>query len=633
MQKSHSIATKLNRTGVFLLLIALLSIGVSLWLTWQLDAGRAAAWEAARLRQVAAQLGDAGQASALENSLRTLRSGKSARPMFAPLAPLVFERLTEVEVLWATQRSAWLQPALLPAERAKKRSVLLAAIDPLVAALEQHLARLVALLTLFEIGKVAMALLAAAFALQVSYRYVINPIGRLREALLRLESGDFSARVPGDSQDEFGQVGAGFNRMAQRLQSLYQGLEEQVGAKTQHIEAQRSRLEALYEVSAFVASAQTVEALANGFAQRVRRFMRADGVVVRWSNEGDQLYLLLASDGMPDAMAGKFARVGGGACLCGNAKRQTRSQVIPIDGFESCSRCLCGEQGFREVVSVPVRLQQRLMGEVNLFYRHHGGFNGDDAGSLDAMGSHLASALESLRAAAFEREAAVADERASLARELHDSIAQSLVFLQIQVNLLRGADRSAGVVAMGPALDELDLGLREALKDVRELLLHFRTRTNTDDIETALRETLSRFEAQSRLPAHLVVKGEGLCLPPDVQVQVLHVLQEGLSNVRKHAGPCEVRLQVDKGARWRFTLSDDGRGFDATLPAGGDHIGLQIMRERAYRIGAQVEVSSNPSKGTQLRLMLPPYPMTRSAAPTAQPLSGSEFLKSNQFFL
>ena len=171
----------------------------------------------------------------------------------------------------------------------------------------------------------------------------------------------------------------------------------------------------------------------------------------------------------------------------------------------------------------------------------------DETELLDALASHLASALESLRAAALAREAAVAEERALLARELHDSIAQSLVFLKIQVQLLRSASQKGQAAQMSQALDELDTGLRESIGDVRELLVHFRTRTNTDDIEQALQETLQKFQHQTGLPTHLTVQGDGLPLPPDVQVQVLHVLQEALSNVRKHAGATQVDLEVRQG--------------------------------------------------------------------------------------
>ena len=159
--------------------------------------------------------------------------------------------------------------------------------------------------------------------------------------------------------------------------------------------------------------------------------------------------------------------------------------------------------------------------------------------------------------------------------------------------------------------------MRESTTDVRELLLHFRTRTSGEDIVPALRATLQKFEHQTGLPAQLSVDGEGLPLPPDVQVQVLHVLQEALSNVRKHARARGVWVEVRRGRDWRFEVRDDGRGFDAARAPDETHVGLRIMRERAARIGAQVAVDSVPGAGTCVSLTLP-------AADAARPSSAEE---------
>jgi two-component system, NarL family, nitrate/nitrite sensor histidine kinase NarX len=245
---------------------------------------------------------------------------------------------------------------------------------------------------------------------------------------------------------------------------------------------------------------------------------------------------------------------------------------------------------------------------------------------LDALASHLASSLEGLRAAALEREAAVGEERALLARELHDSIAQSLAFLKIQVQLMRSATQKGQPEQVSNALNELDEGLKESINDVRELLVHFRTRTNTDDIEAALQETLQKFRHQTGLPAQLQMDGEGLPLPPDVQVQVLHVVQEALSNVRKHAGASRVVITIHKGTQWRFEVRDDGSGFDAERPKGESHVGLKIMGERAARIGALVEVQSLVGGGCTVTLTLPSHPVVLAQPDLAPEGAANSFL-------
>ena len=621
-----SLANKLMRLGVGMLLVALASIGLTLWVTWQLEGGAGAVNEAGRMRMQAWRLVSAAQSGVPQPEIRTLvaqfdqslallRQGDRARPLFVPWSDEVTPQFESVQRIWAQQRDHWLV-APLPAstDAWREAEAFVTAIDVLVSSMEHQLSRLTAILNLFQFGMMALAIGGSVVLLYTGYLYVINPLGQLQQGLGHIEAGDFATRIEVDTQDEFGQVAAGFNGMAGKLQTLYEGLEAQVEAKTRRIEAQRARIEALYEVSAFLASANTIEELSRGFAQRVRAVMKADAVAVRWSDEANQRYLMLASDCFPQEMVDEERSLIVGACACGNLKPDARTRVIPILSHEAAPMRDCIRAGYLSLVSVPVRLQQRLIGEIDLFFRSEVQLSSEEVELLDALASHLASALEGLRAAALEREAAVAEERALLARELHDSIAQSLAFLKIQVQLMRSASDKAQASQVQVALNELDAGLRESINDVRELLVHFRTRTNTDDIEAALQETLQKFKHQTGLPTVLEVKGHGLPLPPDVQVQVLHVVQEALSNVRKHAQASHVNLEVLKGSQWRFVVRDDGQGFDTQGLHGESHVGMKIMHERAQRIGATVLVTSCVGQGSTLTLTLPENPVTAQIA-------------------
>ena len=155
-------------------------------------------------------------------------------------------------------------------------------------------------------------------------------------------------------------------------------------------------------------------------------------------------------------------------------------------------------------------------------------------------------------------------------------------------------------------MSEIDAGVRESYGDVRALLMHFRTRANVEDIEPALRTTLRKFEHQSGIRTELSMQGHGISLAPDLQLQVLHVVQEGLSNARKHSGAKCVWLDVQQQPQWRFEVRDNGQGFAQDDPLLDEtHVGLQIMAERAQRIGAALEVISTPNHGTSVILTLP----------------------------
>ncbi len=629
MKKSPSLSTKLLRIGAGLLLVALVSIGLTLWVTWQLEGGAAAVNEAGRMRMQTWRLASMQQAGTppaelqslvaqFDSSLALLQAGDSSRPLFVPWDEASRAQFNHVQALWLAQRQSWHEPVGgNPQAGLRSAAEFVQAIDDLVLAIERQLSRLTAILNLFQFVMMAIAIAGAVIMLYTGYLYVINPLASLRKGLQQVERGQFGARVEVDTDDEFGQVAAGFNLMAGRLQALYDGLEAQVAAKTQRLEAQRARMEALYDVSAFLAKADSMEVLSRGFAQRVRAIVKADAVAVRWSDDANQRYLMLASDCFPQDMVAEERSLLAGACACGSLQPDARTRVIPILSHADQPVRHCARAGYQSLVSVPVRLQQRVLGEIDLFFRSEVSLSGDEAELLDALASHLASALEGLRAAALERESAVGKERALLARELHDSIAQSLAFLKIQVQLLRTATQKGQPQQVQAALDELDAGLRESIGDVRELLVHFRTRANAGDIEPALAETLQKFRHQTGLPAQLRMHGEGLPLPADVQLQVLHVLQEALSNARKHAGASQVTLDVHRGEAWRFEVRDDGIGFDPAQRRDETHVGLKIMNERAAAIGAQVAVKSQPGQGCVLTLTLPPHPAVRQPEPDA----------------
>lgn len=616
MKFHRRLSTKFFGFGLSLLFLALLSIGLTMWITRQLDGGAAAVNEAGRLRMQAWRLVSAlstqrptvdvqKMVAEFDETIRVLREGDTSRPLFVPWDEPTQTRFAELETSWRDLRPAW------ESDGAGDLTVLtlqvdtfVSKVDGLVRAIEGTLARLTAVLNLFQFMMMALALAAAILMLYVGYLFVIQPMQRMRKGLQQVEAGDFSARVVVESEDEFGELAAGFNHMAATLQGLYEGLERKVAEKTRDLESKRARLAALYEVSNFLVGAHTLETLAQGFAQKIRRISGADAVAVRWSDEATQRYLMLASDCLPEELVTEERCLEAGLCACGQPQASARTRVIPIQATEDPRLGNCVRAGYDCLVSVPIRLQQRVLGEVDLFYRQDAVLSTEDRDLYDALTGHLANAIENLRTEALVREAAVSQERTSLARELHDSIAQSLSFLKIQVSLLRSAIEKKDEQQIQRTLQEIDVGVRESTNDVRELLVHFRTRTDTADIEEALRTTLRKFEHQSGVTTRLQMHGHGVALPSDVQLQVLHVIQEALSNIRKHAQASQVQLEVHRGPKWVFLVRDNGRGFDPDRAKDETHVGLQIMRERAQCIGASIEVNSHAGQGTEVRIEL-----------------------------
>ena len=630
MRTRTTLTTKLLTMGMVFLLVTLSSISVTLWVTWKLEGGAAAVNEAGRLRMRTMRMALAvengardkllANAEMIEGSLELLRSGDPDHPLFVPWSDDTRARFEDVRSQWTTVRDEWLAREAPPVPVLVARADAMAEVmNSFVDAIEVQIARWTAALHVLQLFMMGLTLLVAFGAVVMTGLVVINPVARLQEALLQIRKGVLGTRLPVESDDEFGQLNEGFNGMAQALQASHDDLALKVREKTASIEDKNQRLSALYEVSALAAQAANLKVLTQGFVQQVRRVSRADAAVVRWSNEGNEHYVILASDGLPRAMAEQEQCLRAGSCFCGQTQGLPDARVIPISIATPMVLPHCHEAGYETLVVLPVMVHQRVLGELNLFFRSSLELSPDMRELLEAMVRHLASSMEGLRAAALEREGAVAEERGMLARELHDSIAQSLAFLKIQTQLLRDAVKKGNEAARDRSMAELDVGVRECYADVRELLVHFRTRASAEDIEEALRTTLSKFGHQTGINAQLSMEGHGLPLDADVQIQVLHMVQEALSNVRKHARATRVNVRVQRHPEWRFEVQDNGIGFDAGRSLAPDslHVGLRILRERAEGISARVEVQSAPGAGTTVCIELPHNASATSG--TAQP--------------
>lgn len=603
------LATKVGILGAALLCIALASIGLTLWIGWQLEGGAAAVNEAGRLRMQTWRLahqgvvgGGAGLQAlvqAYDDSLALLVNGDPARPLFLPRDERTQQAYRQVREGWQPYRAG----GQLPVLTGPQAEALVKRIDVLVDVVETRMSGWSSLLSSVQLALVGIAIAASMIFLYASHLVVFAPVDRLRRGLQALEQGTLGARVAEDSQDEFGELARGFNRMAQRLQAVYRGMEDEVRAKTADLRLEQQRLATLYEATAFAAGAASQRELASGFADRMRRAGAADAIMLRWMDTSQQRMVLLAAQGLPPAMLEAERCLAPGACHCGSPASQAR--VIPI-AAERDPGSHCAKAGFVAVTTVALMVQGRVTGEVDLLFRDLPAPTRADRELLDSMASHLASAMDGLRSEALQREAAVAEERGMLARELHDSIAQSLAFMKIQLQLLKDAQQGGKAAVAARLVEELELGLKESTADVRALLMHFRTRTDGDDLLPALQATLQKFRLQSGVPAELAVDGHGAPLAADVQVQLLHVVQEALSNVRKHAAASQVQVSLRHQPHWQIDVRDDGCGFDPRRDAPDDsHVGLRIMRERAAKVGAAVALESQPGRGTLVRISLP----------------------------
>lgn len=611
-------------SGVALALFLSMIVG-TLWLSWQLEGAGAAINDAGSLRMragnIAIQLGEmraarpanvASQSAQLDQTLARLDQGDPVRPLFLPETPAIRVQFNVVSATWRDAlKPAIAQNGMAPHLYLDRLPAFVMQADALVRLIEQENARKTAWLRRSQLALAALACLGTMAIVYLLYAWFVLPVRRLERGLSRIEQREFTARLQVESRDEFGHLAQGFNRMAAELQSLYQDLALRVTHKTAQLSARNGELLALYEMTAFLHGAHDVEVLCRGFLTRVMRQFHADAGSVRILAPDDDNLHMVVSEGLPERMTDVERCMPASDCVCGAVATSGIAVIRDLrSGRASISAPAvdCGTAGFAAVTAFGIVSKQIALGSFSLHFRHERDMLPSETRLLETLGRHLGTALQNHRLAAAARQLAVAQERHLVAQGLHDSIAQSLNFLKMQLHLLDTAATRDDLNEIREIVPLLRGGLEESYEDVRELLVNFRTKFGAGSLRDAIEETVTRFERQSGTPLHLdYEEASGLPLPSDQQLQVLFILQEALSNVRKHASASNVRVVIRNAEDFHLTVQDDGDGYDpADIASRGEaHVGFHIMRERAARLGAQLGLESRPGGGARVHLLLP----------------------------
>ncbi|QNM95145.1 type IV pili methyl-accepting chemotaxis transducer N-terminal domain-containing protein [Chitinimonas koreensis] len=620
----HRLSTRIVASALAALLVVLGMIGWTLWLSWQLEGAGAAINDAGSLRMRASRVGvvllqagpvHAAEArddlAALADTLQQLQRGVPSRPLFLPAGNAIRAQMAQVRQLW----QARLQPAAEHALAGGGQADYLAALpgfvaeaDALVHMIEVDNAGKTTLLRLSQSVLIGIACIGTLAVIYLLYLWIISPVMQLQDGLRRMAAHEFGVRLPVESRDEFGVLAQGFNRMADELAELYRELEERVQRKTAQLAQQNRELGALYDMAAFLNQPCDIDALCRGFLQRVMRQFDADGGSIRVIDPlGEKLHLVV-SEGLSEALEEAEHCMKIDACFCGEA---TREGVVVIRDFRKLPRQVeynCAREGFKGLAVFRVVTGDEVLGAFSLHFRGSHEVPAAEAQLLETLGQHLGVALDNRRLGAKARQLAVAEERGLVAQGLHDSIAQGLNFLNLQLQMLDGAVARGDLGEIRFIAPMLRAGVDESYQDVRELLLNFRSKLGQGELRAAVEDTVARFRRQAGIEAALTINElDGAPLPPEQQLQVLFILQEALSNVRKHAQARHVTVQIGNHRDFELTIRDDGRGYDPAEVAGrGErHVGLHIMRERAARLHAVLELDARPGAGASVRLVLP----------------------------
>lgn len=624
---SKNLSTKLVCLTLVWWVLALLAIGFTLSLSWRLEGAGAAINDAGSLRMRAYRMALMTQKHESEPLLRQemanfdrvltgIIDGDPSRPLALPKQPEIQAQASMVRQQWQQEyqpkvMAQWQNQALVASVWADE---FVMTIDKLVKLLEDDNTKTINQLRLFQKFLIGLVVAGSLFMMYVLLSWIVKPLSRLKEGMTQVAEGDFRHRVALDRNDEFGLISIGFNQMAAKLEDAYSNLAEKVRAKTADLEERNHELKVLYDTTTYIHQDHPLAEMCEGFLARVIAVVGASAGSVKLIDEQRQKMDWVAAVDLPEQMLMAEVCTRFDACHCGEfAQQDSVDSMVRIFEHNEAQNIAnhrdspCRNEAFGQMVAFPIRYGNQKIGLFNIhFYEPHD-LTESENHLLHTLGNQLGVAIGSMRLVAQLRQLAVLEERNMMAQGLHDSIAQTLTFLNLQVQMLDQAWADGKADEAQENLDFIRDGVQECYENVRELLLNFRMPIKNAEFTEAVAEVIKRFEMQVGISVDWQASGQGMALDPKAQIQVIFILQEGLSNIRKHAQAQKVIVRMHNDADFVMTLSDDGQGFneaelaDKTLA----HVGMAIMHERAARIQATLTIHSVPQDGTTLTLRLP----------------------------
>lgn len=422
-----------------------------------------------------------------------------------------------------------------------------ARIDAFVLSLQHYAEHKIQLVFAISFAGAIGIILLALSTLRRIRQQVVAPLNRLVASSLHIEQGRFDTPVPDtDLPNELGLLSRTFNHMAAELHTLYRSLEISVEEKTHHLHEAHQQLEMLFTCSQEMNTSKIDSHCFRHILQTVREYTG-----IAW-------LALHTSDGW------KMQE--------GEAAEHLETQVLPVIMLET----RFGELRWQsEQRAVPIPL-------------------------MKSVATMLGRGLFSNQAQKHYHQLLLMEERATIARELHDSLAQVLSYLRIQLTLLKHAVPEENEAAQA-IITDFSRALNAAYRQLRELLTTFRLTLNQANLPAALQETLEDLQKQTGATLRLDCQLSSLALDAQMQVHLLQIVREAVLNAIKHAqaSDIEVSCVTAPDGSHRVNICDNGIGIgDASEPPG--HYGLNIMRERADRLGGTLHFSQPPGGGTQV---------------------------------
>jgi two-component system, NarL family, nitrate/nitrite sensor histidine kinase NarX len=464
-------------------------------------------------------------------------------------------------------------------------------IDNLVYLYQQHAEQRVFLIRIIQTVSLLINVGLIVFVMYMLNSRIERPLAELIASARSILDGNYTAQTHIDQKDELGFLSKTMNKMADAIADSHIKLEKRVRQKTRQLETSNASLGLLYDISSLLSQPK----VSFDLDPLVRKLSDISGIkdidLCLVTEEGDAPYQHLISD--DDASKDECIERDCNECISSN-----RSGELSLN------------QNHQMHVRYPLKKDERTFGVLVCTLEPNTQLGSWQHQLMRSFAAQIATGLHLRYQADHDRRYALVSERTVIARELHDSLAQSLSYLQFQVTRMQKMQqKKATQEQLDDVVVELKTGLSSAYRQLRELLTTFRLKIDADGLKQAFEGTIKQLNerANGKSTFKLDYRIGDIPLTPNEEIHLMQVAREATQNVLHHAQSEKtmVELFIDHENQINLVIADEGVGIGDN-PEKLNHYGLAIMKERAVQLGGTLEMTPNKPKGTRVHLRFEP---------------------------
>lgn len=461
-----------------------------------------------------------------------------------------------------------------------------AKLDDLVMSYQNHAEDNIATIRLIQSLALFGTLILIAIAMAIVNWHIEVPLSKLITVAKQIGRGDFTAKADESGKGELALLARTINKMSGSIYRSQAQLEDQVKRKTYKLSRSNQALDLLFKISRKL---NEVEPTAIDFQPILNQLAKVTGVedldlcIMTPQGSGPYEHLVSTEKSLPEQ------------CLKGQCGDCTQNQTSPSQNIQPMRYQLAMGDNNYGVLVVNAKHNTQLED-----WQHQ---------LFESVAEQVANGMSMKHQQEQSRRIGLMNERTVIARELHDSLAQALSYLKIQVTRLQRLHKKQDAeVQINQVVDELKNGLSAAYSELRELLTTFRLKLDGQGVQAALEQTVEQLKARSdAFTFTLDNRAQSIPLTPQEEIHLVQIAREATQNAFHHSKGKNIKVQLlsNRLTDVVLSVSDDGIGIPDN-PDKLNHYGLAIMQERCRNLQGQLSIERNQDKGTTVTFSFTP---------------------------